>query len=408
MDLPGAGLAKPLVSEVMKEKTLFKRYILLFLLLISFPTLSFCQTDSKALLDKGIKAEQLGLLERAENYYREACTAAPDEAEPLLRLGILQERRSHLRDAIATLHAAVTHNDTLAEAYQHLVNCVIEDGDFDGNRCGLFQGVDELIKMVERAIELSPDNTLNYCNMALIYNHQKNYTNALHWAKRAEEKDAKLPRVTNTLGVIYYNRGNDNEALTQFRKTLANDPDNIDAYYNLGVMYTRKNNFETAITHLKKGLQRDNKSIKLYYYLGIAYLQRGDDAKAIKCYETIIGLDSVYIPAYNRLGSIYGRKGNYDEAIAYHQKAARINPKDVESYKCLGKVYTDKGDYVKALRSYQKAVAINDRDHETYCLIAQLYAKQGNSSRETASYKKAAKLGNKEAQAWMVSKGMAW
>ena len=64
--------------------------------------------------------------------------------------------------------------------------------------------------------------------------------------------------------------------------------------------------------------------------------------------------------------------------------------------------------YVKALRSYQKAVAINDKDHETYCLIAKLYAKQGNSARETASYKKAAKLGNKEAQAWMVSKGMAW
>ena len=379
------------------------RFIFPLLFLVLFSQLNAQQNQS--LVDKGLNAEKLGLPSRAEDYYRQAISEDPQNPLPYFLLGKSQQKRSHLDEAADMLRQAVSLNEDYAEAYECLVECYIDNDDFEGIKSGHFNGVDELIKMTSRAIELNPKSTSALCSMALIYNYKKSFTNALSWAKKALDTDSKNPRAINTLGVIYYNRGNDNEAMSQFKKTLDLDPDNIDAYLNLGVMYTRKNNHETAISYLRKGLQRDNKSIKLYYYLGIAFMQRGDDKRAIACYETIIGLDS---PAYNRLGAIYATKGNYDEAIAYHQKATRLKPNDVESFKCLGKVYTDKGDYVKALRNYQKAVAINERDHETYCLIAKLYAKQGNSARETSSYKKAAKLGNKEAQAWMVSKGMAW
>ena len=340
------------------------KFILPLLFLVLFSQLMAQQS----LIDKGLNAEKLGLPSRAEEYYRQSIVDDPENPMGFFLLGKLLQKKSHLDEAVEMFRQAFTIDENYAEAYVSLVECYIDNDDFEGIKSGHFNGIDELIKIASRAIELNPQSTSALCSMALIYNHKKNFTNALNWAKKALDADSKNPRAINTF----------------------------------------KNNHETAISYLRKGLQRDNKSIKLYYYLGIAFMQRGDDKRAIACYETIIGLDSLYIPAYNRLGAIYAIKGNYDEAIAYHQKATRLKPNDVESFKCLGKVYTDKGDYVKALRNYQKAVAINERDHETYCLIAKLYAKQGNSARETSSYKKAAKLGNKEAQAWMVSKGMAW
>lgn len=383
---------------------MLKKLIFCSLLLCgTFSTAAWCQTGESAeqLLAKGENAEKLGLLDLASTYYQQAQTANPEWAMPDYRLGLVAEHRCHYSQAVVYFRNALTLNDTMANAYAHLATCMIENGNWDP--------IEDLTALVEKAIELNPKNASPYASMAMINSHQKNYTNAHHWASKAIAIDPKNPTAYNTLGVIYYHQGKDNDAIQQFRKALQMDADNIDAYYNLGVMYVLRNNHETAINYLRKGLQRDNKSVKLYYYLGVAYIQRGDVQKAIACYETIINdIDSLYTPAFNRLGAIYCSKGDYDKAIAYHQKATRIDPNDPESFKCLGKVYTDKGDYPKAIRNLQKAVQLNEKDHETYCQIAKLYNKQNNSARETASYKKAAKLGSKEAQQWMVKHGMAW
>ena len=147
-----------------------------------FSTLcGFAYSQHSDLIAKGINAEQLGLLDRAKGYYEQVAAAEPDNAEPLLMLGKLQEKRSHFSEAAVTLRQAVALNDTLAEAYEHLVYCYIENGDFDGSRSGHFNGVDDLQQLAERAIELNPQSTSAYCSMALIYNYRKNYTNAINW-----------------------------------------------------------------------------------------------------------------------------------------------------------------------------------------------------------------------------------
>ncbi len=384
------------------------------------------------LISKGRNAEHLDLTLRAAEYYHQAAEADAFAAEPWLCLGLLHEKTGHYNEAVAALHHAISlaqssgeegnegvtstessaympADSLLAVAYEHLVACYVDDGDFDGAKNGGIADSIALRQLAERAIELNPESAGAYASMALIFNHQKQYSAAITWAKKAIALDSKYPRAYNTLGIIYYNQGKDNDAIAQFRKALQADPANDDAFYNLGVLNTLRGNHETALNYLRKGLKSNPKSVKLTYFMGLAYMQRGDSQKAIECNLRIINeLDSLYTPAYNRLGSIYCSKGDFDQAIAYHTKASRINPQDGEAFKCLGKVYADKGDYVKAQRNYQKAVQLNDRDHETQLLIAKMYGAQGNASREATAYKKAAKLGNPEAQAWMVKRGKSW
>ncbi len=394
-------------------------------------TFAFCGTlqaqNAAALISKGRNAEQMNLTLRATEYYQQAADTDAMAAEPWLCLGLLYEKTGHYSEAISALHHAIAlaqgsnegasstaaeympTDSLLALAHEHLVACYVDDGDFDGAKNGGIADSVELLHLTERAIELNPASANAYASMALIFNHQKQFSAAVTWAKKAIALDSKYPRAYNILGIIYYNQGKDNDAVAQFRKALQADPANDDAFYNLGVLNTLRGNHETALSYLRKGLKSNPKSIKLTYFMGIAYMQRGDSQKAIECNLHIINeLDSLYTPAYNRLGSIYCTKGDFDQAIAYHTKASRINPKDAEAFKCLGKVYADKGDYVKAQRNYQKAVLLNDRDHETQLLIAKMYGAQGNASREATAYKKAAKLGNPEAQAWMVKRGKSW
>ncbi len=385
---------------------------------LSIGTGSLLQAQNVAeLISKGRNAEQLDLTLRAAEYYQQAAEADAFAAEPWLCLGLLHEKCGHYGEAISALHHAITlaqsnedESDSLsAMAHEHLVACYVDDGDFDGAKNGGIADSMALRQLAERAIELNPKSANAYASMALIFNHQKQFSAAITWAKKAIALDNKYPRAYNTLGIIYYNQGKDNEAIAQFRKALQADPANDDAFYNLGVLNTLRGNHETALSYLRKGLKSNPKSVKLTYFMGMAYMQRGDSQKAIDCNLRIINeLDSLYTPAYNRLGSIYCSKGDFDQAIAYHTKASRINPQDGEAFKCLGKVYADKGDYVKAQRNYQKAVQLNSRDHETQLLIAKMYGAQGNASREATAYKKAAKLGNPEAQAWMVKRGKSW
>ncbi|MBQ9639445.1 MAG: tetratricopeptide repeat protein [Bacteroidales bacterium] len=386
------------------------RYIF-FTILLLIATACGAQADLSAwkLVEQGRQAESLSLTMRAEEHYKQAAADSSEWHIPTLQLGLLYETMGYNDRAIQMLRQALSLCDTSATIYEHLVYNYIESNDYDGQKNGGIGSIEDLEHLAERALELNPHSTSACASMALIYNHRKNYTNAMHWANRALQEHDKSPRVYNTLGLICYNQGKDNNAISHFRKALELDDKNVDTYLNLGAMFTARGNHESAINYLRKGLQQSPKSIKLHYLLGKAYLQRGDVQRATLCYETIIQqLDSLYTPAYNMLGTIYNKKGDYDKAVAYHQKACRIAPSDAESYKCLGKTHTDRGDYVKALRSYQKAVQINDKDHETYCLMAHLYNKQNNKARETASYKKAAKLGNKEAQQWMARNGMAW
>ncbi|MDY5969729.1 MAG: tetratricopeptide repeat protein [Bacteroidales bacterium] len=388
-----------------------KKFAMLFLLFI--PTWLMAQSADE-LLEKGKNAERLALNRRATEYYLQATQAAPEQANAWLCLGMLLQRLSHYSEAIPALAKAATLADSAADsvaalANEHLAECYVDDGDFDGAKNGGIGDSSDLIGIVERAIELNPQSASAHASMALILNHQRQFMPALSWVKKAVELGGNNPRAYNAYGIVLYNQGRDNDAIKQFKMALKTDPDNDDAFYNLGVMHALRGNHETALKYLREGLKQNPNSVKLYYFMGVANLDRGNAEQAIKCYEHIIqNLDSTYTPAYNKLGAIYWKKGDFDRAVGYHNQAVKINPKDAESYKCLGKVYVDKGDFVKATRNYQKAVLNNPRDHETYLLMAKLYAAQGNEGREASSYKKAAKLGNAEAQAWMVKRGKKW
>ena len=63
-----------------------KKRLLLFLTTILICSCAFCQGN----IAKGLNAEKLGLLDRAQTYYQQAVTDEPDNAEPLLLLGKLQ------------------------------------------------------------------------------------------------------------------------------------------------------------------------------------------------------------------------------------------------------------------------------------------------------------------------------
>ena len=149
-----------------------KKRLLLFLTTILICSCAFCQGN----IAKGINAEKLGLLDRAQGYYQQAVTDEPDNAEPLLLLGKLQEKRNHLDEAIVSLYQAVTINDTLAEAniYANMAVIQYQIHDFEGSETN-FKKCRALYVALDNKFEIARTNA----NLANLY---------MEWGRFAESR----------------------------------------------------------------------------------------------------------------------------------------------------------------------------------------------------------------------------
>ena len=104
-------------------------------------------------------------------------------------------------------------------------------------------------------------------------------------------------------------------------------------------------NNQQAISNFRKLIETDRENPDYWFKLGQAIDNTGDYDEAISCYEISIGLPSVvggytYSPsAYNNLGIIYTRKRNYEKARECFETAIRYgNPQAVDNLKRFTKI----------------------------------------------------------------------
>ena len=88
-------------------------------------------------------------------------------------------------------------------------------------------------------------------------------------------------RAWNGLGQLYFEAGNNDEALRCYQKALEIEPNNPDVNYNAGVAYMAAGDLEKAEYHLGKAA---GTKANLSAAMGTLYTQKGDYAAAKKAY----------------------------------------------------------------------------------------------------------------------------
>jgi tetratricopeptide (TPR) repeat protein len=223
------------------------------------------------------------------------------------------------------------------------------------------------------------------------------------------------------LAAFYYNRGclhhdssRFNEAIQDFKQSLAINPSVSSVYFMLGMSYESKNMVREAVVSYQKAIEIDFKNIAAVSNLSEIYLKKNDYAKALAFIKNLEGID----PGNQRLEELKARvsleaatdyvsKGNNaflagdiskgyglvkealvfrpDFAFAYYtlgffdmmqhrdkdaieqiQKALRIDPKFFLAHKLLADIYVKKGRYNEAVLEYQEGLKVNERDASIY------------------------------------------
>lgn len=146
------------------------------------------------------------------------------------------------------------------------------------------------------------------------------------WEQRLKQNpkdDAALAE----LGVVYFQKGDLQQAEAYLQKALKINKDNPAAAYHLGLIYMSQKKFADAEKEFKKLTARYPTNPLGFYQLALAYFEQGKlDAALEKLKFINDNIDGTISDVYHLTGQIYERKNMKDKAIASYRRAAEFDP----------------------------------------------------------------------------------
>ena len=245
--------------------------------------LQCCQEDPGNILYKkylGALYEKMNDPGKALSIYNELVKENPDDADIINRVGVLYYRRGTKEDA------------------------------------------EKAISYYNKAIELSPSESIFYENLALAY------------------------EIT----------GDNEKVVEAYEKSIEKSPHNDDAHNSLGVLYYRTHQFEKAIKSYLKAIELKPQSGLYYQNLGLAYADNGQVELAEDAFLKSLKIEPNNDRYLNLAGIFYHTKRyDYKTALELYSQAIKINAKEPNYFLNLGDAYTLLNDSKQATSAYAKA-----------------------------------------------------
>lgn len=143
------------------------------------------------------------------------------------------------------------------------------------------------------------------------------------------------------------------EALKQSEKLKRLKQNNEVSYIYIGIVFFKRGNFQNALDNFKMGLSINPKSYDLLLNIGVTYHKLGDNVNAIKYLDKSIEINNKNYMSYQNLGSVYRDISMYNESIESYKKAIAINPKDYDSIHGLSLLQLSTKDYKSGWQNYE-------------------------------------------------------
>lgn len=239
--------------------------------------------------------------------------------------------------AIDPLRKALTANPQSAAAHHMLGKVHFMLGQFD-----------KASSHLNIALKFAPaDFDIGY-TLALAYLKQKQLQAAQQIFSNMIGSLGDKPEVHILIGRAYRETGYIDEAIEEFKKTIALNPKHPGAHYCLGISYLLKD----GTLKLKEAAVEFRAEVALY--------------------------PEEFLAIYNLgLACVVERK--YEEAVTWLEHAARLRPQNSDVFLFLGNAYHGLGRFDKAVESFNKCIALNPDLDKTSIFAAEVHYLMGRS-----------------------------
>jgi tetratricopeptide (TPR) repeat protein len=148
-------------------------------------------------------------------------------------------------------------------------------------------------------------------------------------------------------------------AIEQFRAAVKADPRQPEVHFGLGYLLWTQHQYEEAISEFKAELANNPDHVQSQAYLGDALMQMNHPELAQPVLEDVTSRAPSLWLAHLDLGIIYADGGRRADAVAEMEKAASLAPGEVNIHWRLGRLYKAMGRSEDAQTEFAKARSLH-------------------------------------------------
>ena len=251
------------------------------------------------------------------------------------------------------------------------------------------------IAVLKTQIEANPKNLRSHYLLGTVNFDKGKVDAAIANFKACLALDPYFQQANEKLLLAYQKSGRREEALVHLQKML-NREASPEGYNTVGVMYYQNQQIDEAIAAFKSALQINpryqlskNNLHQLYREQGIAALADETYPAAMSFFLEALQLDPTDSTLYNLTGEVYARNGDYQNAIAAYKKALQFNPGDTDARQNLARAYNNLGvqltqsqRWKEAIDAYQQAGQLMPDLTSLKTNLTDLYWRRANTLRE--------------------------
>jgi adenylate cyclase len=266
-------------------------------------------------------------------------------------------------------------------------------------------------QMLEKAIALDAQYALAYTVLGLTYWQEwnwrwsqdpQNLERAFELAQWAITLDDSLPQAHVLLSLVYLEKKEPDQAITEGERAIALDSNFANGYAMLAEALNRTGRSEDAIRSVEQAMRLNPRYPPNYLFeLGWAYLGAGRYAEAIVTLKQVLLRNPNFLAAYPNLATSYVLQWAFqlsqdpqtlEQALAMAQRAVALSDSVSWVHTQLGYVYLFQKQYEQAISEMERAIALDPNFVWGYVGLANVLNSVGKPEEALGLVEKAIRL----------------
>jgi tetratricopeptide (TPR) repeat protein len=181
--------------------------------------------------------------------------------------------------AVALIEAALRQQPNSIPALEKLADIQIDRGNV------------EAPAVVDKLLAADPENARGLFHLASLRFYQQRFDEALQLVRRSLAKDPANPRARNLLAIVYGQTFQHDLADAEFRKCVADFPEDYLSLNNYGLYLLERGRPDEAIRIFIRAVDLNPDNIQAFVGLGEGYRQSGRAREAQRWYRAALRMD---------------------------------------------------------------------------------------------------------------------
>ena len=308
---------------------------------------------------------QLGQFDKAEEEFARLKKLKPQEVKFQLGLADVYRKSGRLDLAVKELQPSLLDKPLEKEGHRLLAEVLMEKGDQASARKEyLLAGIDVTI------------NSEDFARKGDEYYKYQEFGQAISAYQTALNGRPNWPDVQHKLGKAQMSAGRDDDAMATLAALTKSGYKNGSVFYDLGLLYERSGQLDEAISAYRWSISQDPNNVNAYRRQAEILTWRGSFTEAADQYRELIRLRGDNPLYHLNLGRVYERMKELKNAVAEYEIAIRLDPKNIEGHRELARLFLRSGQLAKAEDHYKEVLQLRSEDETARNAMITLYVKQ--------------------------------